>query len=68
MMNKKIKGSKFIPVFEPYISFRDKFEVLKAINNKNISGSSELIDEFESGLCETFNVKHAITVSNGVLL
>ena len=66
MMNKKIKkGSKFIPVFEPYISFRDKFEVLKAINNKNISGSSELIDEFESGLCETFNVKHAITVSNG---
>ena len=66
MMNKKIKkGSKFIPVFEPYISLRDKFEVLKAINNKNISGSSELIDEFESGLCETFSVKHAITVSNG---
>ena len=66
MKNIKIKkGSKFIPVFEPYISFRDKLNVFKAINSKNISGTAPIIDLFESKLSKFFESEKTVTVSNG---
>ena len=65
-MNKKIKKDfKFIPVFEPTITVADKLSVLKALNKKNISGSSPLISKFEANLSEKFNSKKAVSVSNG---
>ena len=65
-MNKKIKkDSKFIPVFEPTITIPDKLSVIKALNKKNISGSSPLISKFEANLSEKFNSKKTVSVSNG---
>ena len=66
MKNIKIKkGSKFIPVFEPYISFRDKLNVFKAINSKNISGTAPIIDLFETKISKFFESEKTVTVSNG---
>ena len=66
MTNIKIKkGSKFIPVFEPYITLQDKIKVFKAINSKNISGTSPIIDTFENKLSNFFKSEKAVTVSNG---
>ncbi|MDC3404773.1 DegT/DnrJ/EryC1/StrS aminotransferase family protein [Acidimicrobiia bacterium] len=59
------KGSKFIPVFEPYITFQDKIKVFKAINSKNISGTSPIIETFENKLSNFFKSEKAVTVSNG---
>ena len=65
-MKKKTKqDSKFIPVFEPSITLSDKLNVLKALNKKNISGSSPIILEFEKALQENFKSKKAVAVSNG---
>ena len=59
------KGSKFIPVFEPYITLQDKIKVFKAINSKNISGTSPIIETFENKLSNFFKSEKAVTVSNG---
>ncbi len=65
-MKDKIKqDSKFIPVFEPSLSFRDKLSVLRAMNKKNISGTSPIINSFENSLAKEFNSKKAVAVSNG---
>ena len=65
-MNIKTKqGSKFIPVFEPYITLQDKIKVFKAINSKNISGTSPIIESFENKLSNFFKSEKAVTVSNG---
>jgi len=62
----KIKqDSKFIPVFEPSLSFKDKLSVLIAMNKKNISGTSPIINNFENNLANKFNSKKAVAVSNG---
>ena len=65
-MKKKIKqDSKFIPVFEPSVTLKDKLNVLSSLNKKNISGSSPIISKFEKALQENFKSKKAIAVSNG---
>ncbi len=65
-MKDKIKqDSKFIPVFEPSLSFKDKLSVLSAMNKKDISGTSPIIKNFENKLAEKFNSKKAVAVSNG---
>ena len=56
-----------INVFSPSISFSDKIALLKTINNKEISGTSNVINEFEENLSRTFNRKHTTAVSNGSL-
>ena len=41
------EDSKFISVFEPTVTLKDKVSVLKSLNKKDISGSSSTIQEFE---------------------
>ena len=36
-----------IKVFEPNLTIKDKFSVLKALSKNNISGTSPIIQEFE---------------------
>ena len=65
-MKKKIKqDSNFIKVFEPSLTISDKLSVLKALNKKDISGSSPIIEEFEKALQKNFKAKKAVAVSNG---
>ena len=65
-MNKKIKkDSKFIPVFEPSVTLKDKLSVLSSLNKKHISGTSPVISKFEDALKDEFQSKRAIAVSNG---
>ncbi len=65
-MKKKTKqDSKFIQVFEPSLTLADKLSVFKALNKKNISGSSPIILEFEKAIKEKFKSKKAVAVSNG---
>ncbi len=65
-MNKKIKkDSKFIPVFEPSVTLKDKLSVLSSLNKKHISGTSPVISKFENALKDEFQSKRAIAVSNG---
>jgi perosamine synthetase len=52
-------------VFEPRLSARDKYSVVKALFNNNISGTSPIINEFEEKCANEFNRKYAVAVSNG---
>ena len=54
-----------IKVFSPDISISDKITLFKTINSKEISGTSNVINNFENDLSAKFNRKHVITVSNG---
>ena len=54
-----------INVFEPYIFSRDKFEVLKSLNKKEISGTSRAVQDLEDQLSIFFNRKYSLAVSNG---
>ena len=54
-----------INVFEPYIFARDKFEVLKSLNKKEISGTSKAVQDLEDQLSIFFNRKYSLAVSNG---
>ena len=54
-----------INVFEPQINFKEKLAVLKALNNKNISGSSSEIEKFENSLSKFFDRTYVASVSNG---
>ena len=54
-----------IRVFEPKVTFSDKLSILKTLSNKEISGSSSIVKKFESQLANTFNRKHAVSLSNG---
>jgi len=66
MMNKLTKQDfKKIPVFEPKITLKDKLTILKYLNKNFISGTSPVIKEFEELLAVKFNVRKALTVSNG---
>jgi len=65
-MKKLIKRDfNLINVFDPYLSFRDKFSVMKALSKKSISGSTSLINDFESEFSKFCNRKYGIAVSNG---
>lgn len=56
-----------IKVFEPKVSFYDKFYLLKNLHKNYISGTSPVIEEFESILANRFGRKYAICVSNGTI-
>jgi len=65
LKDKTKQDSKFIPVFEPSLSFKDKLSVLSAMNKKDISGTSPIINNFEDNLAKRFNSNKAVAVSNG---
>lgn len=54
-----------IRVFEPKLSFRDKFSVLKAVSQNEISGSSKYVNKFEKEFANSNNMNFAVAVSNG---
>ncbi len=56
---------KLIRVFEPRTTIYDKYSVLKALTKNNISGTSPVIQEFETNFASRFNRKYGVAVSNG---
>lgn len=54
-----------INVFSPEIILSDKIALLKTLKSKDISGTSNVINNFEKNLSIKFNRKHVIAVSNG---
>lgn len=56
---------KMINVFEPYLFTSDKINVLRSINKKELSGTSEVIGKFETDLANFCDRKYSSAVSNG---
>ena len=55
-----------IRVFEPKLSIKDKFSVLKAVSQNEISGSSKYVNKFEKKeFANLNNMNFAVAVSNG---
>tara|TARA_Y100000996_G_C22557671_1_gene656204 strand:- start:4235 stop:5350 length:1116 start_codon:yes stop_codon:yes gene_type:complete len=54
-----------ISVFEPNLTYKDKFAVYKTLMKNNISGTSPVIEDFEQDIAKKFGRKHAIALSNG---
>ncbi len=54
-----------IRVFEPHLTTRDKISVLKTLFQKNISGTSPVVKDFEEITANKFNRKYSVSVSNG---
>ena len=54
-----------IRVFEPRITLKDKFSVIKTLFKNNISGTSPVVSEFEELASKKFNRRYAVAVSNG---
>ena len=52
-------------VFEPSLTWNDKFTVLKTLYKNNISGQSPSVNEFEEACANKFDRKYGISVSNG---
>ncbi len=52
-------------VFEPSLTWNDKFTVLKTLYKNNISGQSPSVSEFEEACANKFDRKYGISVSNG---
>ena len=56
-----------INVFEPYIFARDKFEVLKSLNKKEISGTSRAVQDLEDQLSNAMEDNIKLKESNADL-
>ena len=54
-----------INVFEPTLTFVDKFAVVKSLIKQDISGTSPVVKEFENETAKVFDRKYAVSVSNG---
>jgi len=54
-----------IKVFNPKLTLFDKYSVIKALLNNEISGSSNQVTEFEQKLAKSFNRKYSVVCSNG---
>tara|TARA_B100000963_G_scaffold359802_1_gene388266 strand:- start:963 stop:2072 length:1110 start_codon:yes stop_codon:yes gene_type:complete len=54
-----------IKVFNPKLTLFDKYSVIKALLNNEISGSSNKVIEFEQKLAKSFNRKYSVVCSNG---
>ena len=52
-------------MFEPKLSIRDKFSVLKSVSQNEISGSSKYVREFEKQFSDLNNRNYGVAVSNG---
>ena len=61
------KNSNFIPVFQPYISRNDYVKLLITLKEKNISGTSPTVTEFEQHIAKFVDRKFAVSVSNGTV-
>ena len=65
-MNKQ-KGSKMIPVYQPYFNGREKEYVNQCLNSTWISSKGEFIKRFEDSFKEYIGVSHATSVCNGTV-
>ena len=54
-----------IKVFEPTITLKDKFSILKNLYSTSISGNSPVINSFEQKLADNFDRKFSVATSNG---
>ncbi|MAO98219.1 MAG: hypothetical protein CMQ60_00110 [Gammaproteobacteria bacterium] len=54
-----------INVFEPDVSLRHYFQIYKALKQKQLSGSSTIVKEFERNISSYFDRKFCVSVSNG---
>ena len=54
-----------IKVFEPSISFKDIYSVIKSLLNNEISGTSNVVNEFEKKFAHFNKRKYGVAVSNG---
>jgi len=54
-----------IRVFEPSLSWNDKYSVFKSLMKNNISGQSPIVNTFEEKCADYFDRSYAISVSNG---
>jgi perosamine synthetase len=54
-----------IKVFNPKVTFFDKFSILSSLFKNEISGSSNEIKKFEKALSFYFDRKYSVAVSNG---
>ncbi len=54
-----------IRVFEPRLNIRDIYSVTKTLIKNDISGTSQVVKEFEKKLGNKFDRKYATAVSNG---
>ncbi len=54
-----------IPVHSPDINGDDIKSVVRALKQKEISGTSKLVEKFEKKFADFLGVKHAVAVSNG---
>lgn len=54
-----------INVFEPEVSPRHYYQIFKALKNKQLSGSSSVVKEFERNISTYFDRKFCVSVSNG---
>lgn len=60
-----MKNKNFIPVFRPSISNKNRFDVLRSLNSSEISGTSNIVKEFEESIAKKFQRKYAVSVSSG---
>ena len=63
-MNLKKKYAK-IPLYEPFLSKKEKLYVNDCINSNWISSRGKYVSYFENKFKKFLNIKHAISVSNG---
>lgn len=54
-----------IPVFAPLLFGTEWEFIKKALDERNISGTSPVVDQFEAALSKYFECRHAVAVSNG---
>ena len=54
-----------IRVFEPSLSWKDKYSVFKSLMKNNISGQSPTVNQFEEKCADYFDRSYGISVSNG---
>ena len=54
-----------IQVFKPWITFSNSLNVFKAVLNKEISGTSKYVKQFENEFSNQHNNMYAVAVSNG---
>ena len=54
-----------IKVFEPSISFKDIYSVIKSLLNNEFSGTSNVVNEFEKKFAHFNKRKYGVSVSNG---
>jgi perosamine synthetase len=60
-----MKNKYFIPVFKPSITNKNRLDVLKALYFSEISGTSNIVKEFEESIAKKFDREYAVSVSNG---